>query len=74
MPLADFSRGRQPLQGRIQLVEVEEVGAGAAAVDDPAVFANQIQALRSRTVSFIDGVVHLFHQSRQGDVQTNGPS
>ena len=32
MPLADFGLSFQFLQSRIQLVKVEEVGAGAAAV------------------------------------------
>ena len=46
--LVYFDAGFHLLDGFVQFFEVEEVGAGAAVVDDFAVFAHQVQAFRGR--------------------------
>ena len=51
------------------LVEIEEMRPSASVVGDAAFGVYQVQSLGRGAVSFVDGVVHLFDEDGQGDVQ-----
>ena len=55
--------------GLLPLVEIEEMRPSASVVGDAAFGVYQVQSLGRGAVSFVYGVVHLFDEDGQGDVQ-----
>ena len=66
---SDLCLGDTDLESLLPLIKIEEVRSRATVVGNPAIGVDQVEALRSGTVSFVYHVIHLFDEDGQSDVQ-----
>ena len=66
---SDLCLGDTDLERLLPLIKIEEVRSRAIVVGNPDIGVDQVEALRSGTVSFVYHIIHLFDEGGQSDVQ-----